>query len=90
MQFAGKMVLIHCEIVASNDVAVVSCINTVAIYASCCGFAMLDNLLVACDMRTDKFLVPLCLAVARFANMRGIGVTEGVRLSMEYFFQGGL
>jgi hypothetical protein len=51
---------------------------------------MLDNLLVACDMWTDKFLVPLCLAVARLAYMRGIGVSEGVCLSMEYFFQGGL
>ncbi len=50
MQFAGKVVLIHCKIVASNDVSVIACINTVAIYASRCGFAMLDDLLVACNM----------------------------------------
>ena len=87
MKFAGKMISVHCEVVSRKDIAVVARINTVAINASNCGFAMLDNLLVACCVCADEVEVFLCLTVARFAHMWGISVSERRCLSMEDCFQ---
>ncbi len=84
------MVLIHCEVVACNKVAVVACINTVCIFASRGGETVLDDLFVACDMGTNKFEVLFSLAVACLAYMRGICVSERVCLPMEHCSQWGL
>ena len=90
MKFTSKVVLIHCEVMACKDVAVVAGINTVGIFASRGGEAVLNDLLVACDVRADKFEVLFSLAVACLAYMRSVCVSKRVCLPMEYCSQRGL